>query len=68
MINYFYYKYPPPSKEPFSINTELSSCPWQPDNKLILISLQGKIFDEKQLPPRNLVFLIDNEHILCTEL
>lgn len=59
MINYFYYQYPPPDKEPFSINTEYSSCPWNPDHKLALIALQGKKIDNQQMPPRNLVFLVD---------
>ncbi len=43
MINYFKYQYPQPTgKDPFSINTEISDCPWNPDNKLVLIGLQGK--------------------------
>ena len=29
MINYFNYEYPQPDVEdPFSVNTELASCPW----------------------------------------
>ena len=60
MINYFTYEYPQPSGEdPFSINTELSDCPWNPENKLLLIGLQGKKISTDQLPPSNLVFLID---------
>lgn len=60
MINYFTYEYPQPSgSDPFSINTELSRCPWNPENKLLLIGLQGKKIPTAQLPPSNLVFLID---------
>ncbi len=60
MINYFTYEYPQPSgSDPFSINTELSRCPWNPENKLLLIGLQGKKVPTDQLPPSNLVFLID---------
>src|SRR6185436_16912638 len=33
LINYFHYEYPQPSNEnPFSINTEISDCPWNKDN------------------------------------
>ena len=60
MINYFKYQYPQPKgKDPFSINTEISDCPWNSQNKLLLIGLQGKTIPVENLPPSNLVFLID---------
>ncbi|WP_431216649.1 YfbK domain-containing protein [Puia sp. P3] len=60
MINYFDYQYPQPAgDEPFAVNTELSSCPWSPEHKLVLIGLQGKTPQTEQLPAANLVFLID---------
>ncbi len=60
MINYFKYQYPQPSgKDPFSINTEISDCPWNKENKLVLIGLQGKNIPVENLPASNLVFLID---------
>jgi Ca-activated chloride channel family protein len=60
MINYFHYEYPQPTDEhPFSINTEISDCPWNKDNKLVLIGLQGKKIPTESLPASNLVFLID---------
>jgi Ca-activated chloride channel family protein len=60
MINYFKYQYPQPTgNDPFSINTELSDCPWSPQNKLLLIGLQGKNIPVDKLPSSNLVFLID---------
>jgi Ca-activated chloride channel family protein len=60
MINYFNYGYPEPQGEmPFSVYTELSDCPWNKDNKLLLIGLKGKEIDIESLPPSNLVFLID---------
>jgi Ca-activated chloride channel family protein len=60
MINYFKYQYPQPTgNDPFSINTEMSDCPWNPQNKLLLIGLQGKKISADKLPPSNLVFLID---------
>ncbi len=60
MINYFKYQYPQPTgKDPFSINTEISDCPWNKQNKIVLIGLQGKNIPVENLPASNLVFLID---------
>ncbi len=60
MINYFTYNYSEPTgKDPFSINTEISDCPWNKDAKLVKIGLQGKKMPTKNLPTSNLVFLID---------
>ncbi len=59
-INYFKYKYPQPTNnDPFSINTEMSVCPWNKQHKLVMIGLQGKQIAADKLPPSNLVFLID---------
>jgi len=60
MVNYFHYEYPQPTNDdPFSINTEISDCPWNKDHKLVLIGLQGKKIPTENLPASNLVFLID---------
>jgi len=60
MINYFQYDYPGPNgKHPFSIFTEISSSPWNPDHRLIHIGLQGRMSETEELPPSNLVFLLD---------
>jgi Ca-activated chloride channel homolog len=60
MINYFRYSYPQPTGgAPFSVVTELTECPWNPRHRLALIGLQGRQLPDDDLPPRNLVFLID---------
>ncbi len=60
MINYFSYNYPEPEgKHPFSVYTELSVCPWNKAHQLLHIGLKGKNMDKTELPPSNLVFLID---------
>lgn len=60
LLNYFHYEYPAPrGEEPFSVNTEVLACPWQPRHRLVRIGLQGRRVDLAALPPRNLVFLID---------
>ncbi|WP_432419481.1 YfbK domain-containing protein [Flavobacterium limnophilum] len=60
MMNFFKYKYPQPQDQhPFSINTEYSDCPWNPNHQLLKIGLQGKNIPTESLPASNLVFLID---------
>ncbi|MEM7041122.1 MAG: von Willebrand factor type A domain-containing protein, partial [Bacteroidota bacterium] len=59
-INYFDYDYKDPKDEvPFAVITEASECPWNKENKLVHIGLQGKHMDTGELPPSNLVFLLD---------
>jgi Ca-activated chloride channel family protein len=60
LINYFDYDYPQPSDgHPFSITIEGDKCPWNPARQLVLIGLKGENMNEKDIPPSNLVFLID---------
>ncbi|MBN1698234.1 MAG: VWA domain-containing protein [Spirochaetales bacterium] len=60
LVNYFTYEYPQPSGEhPFAFYTEISECPWNTPHRLIHIGIQGKEIPKTQLPPNNLVFLID---------
>jgi Ca-activated chloride channel family protein len=60
MINYFTYDYPDPEGEdPFSITTEVARCPWSAEHHLVHIGLQGKRVAMSDLPPSNIVFLLD---------
>jgi len=60
MINYFDFNYDyQPSAHPISLNGEVSSCPWEENNRLVRIGIQGKSIPESQLPPSNFVLLID---------
>jgi Ca-activated chloride channel family protein len=61
MINYFDYQYnaPKSGRHPFEVNTEVAPCPWNPQNRLMTIGIQGEKIDVGQLPASNLVFLID---------
>jgi Ca-activated chloride channel family protein len=60
MINYFDYDYPKPTNgEPFTVNTEISYCPWNTQHRLVHIGLQGKEIPVENLPPSNMVFLVD---------
>lgn len=60
LVNYFNYNYPEPEgNEPFSVKTELASCPWQPSHRLAMVGLKAKTIEKTQRPPTNLVFLLD---------
>ena len=60
LINYFNYDYPDPTGEtPFAVVTEISAAPWNPEHHLVHIGLQGKRLATEELPPNNLVFLLD---------
>jgi Ca-activated chloride channel family protein len=60
LINYFNYDYPAPSgQHPFSVNIEAAACPWQKEHQLLHIGLQGRKIPKTDIPPSNLVFLID---------
>ena len=60
MVNYFHYQYEGPKEgEPFGVTTQIAPCPWNPDTQLMLIGLKTQEADLDELPPSNLVFLID---------
>ncbi|HEX2092877.1 MAG TPA: VWA domain-containing protein [Longimicrobiaceae bacterium] len=60
LVNYFDYDYPDPSGEhPFSVITEVSAAPWNPAHRLVHIGIQGKRMNAAEMPPSNLVFLVD---------
>jgi Ca-activated chloride channel family protein len=62
MLNYFHYQLPAPpaaSPDPVRISAELSECPWAPGHQLARIGIQARQIETAQLPPANLVFLVD---------
>lgn len=60
MINYFRYDYArPEAGQPFAVHSEIAECPWKKGHQLLLVGLQGKTIPVENLPPANLVFLVD---------
>lgn len=60
LVNYFNYHYPQiRSEHPFTVDTETVDSPWQANAKLIRIGIKANDIEYKQLPPANLVFLVD---------
>jgi Ca-activated chloride channel homolog len=60
LVNYFPYRYADHSgRHPFAVSTEVGPCPWAPEHRLVRIGLQARHVPTENLPPSNLVFLID---------
>ena len=60
MINYFPYDWGHLSGEhPFAVTTEVWEAPWTPGHRLVRIGLHAQSIDTRDLPPSNLVFLLD---------
>ncbi len=60
MVNYFPYSYPKPTgDEPVSITLDIAPCGWQPKHHLVRVGVRAWEFDHKDMPARNLVFLVD---------
>ena len=59
MINYFRYNYPiPTKKDVFSVTTEVGNSPFNKNNKILKIGIQGYEIPKEMAPKTNLVFLI----------
>jgi Ca-activated chloride channel homolog len=61
LVNYFHYDYHAPAKgaAPLDVTVETHAAPWQPSHRLIRIGMQAQRLPIADLPPANLVFLID---------
>ena len=60
MINYFTYDLgEPKSGEPFSVQTDITACPWNKDTKLLRVALATHKIPVSEQAPSNLVFLLD---------
>ena len=62
LVNYFNYDYAPPAEKdeaPFAVHVDVAGCPWAPEHRLVRIGLKGRVIEEAQRPPMNIVFLLD---------
>ena len=60
MVNYFPYDWDAVTGDhPFAVATEVWEAPWQRDHRLVRIGLHARSIDTADLPPSNLVFLLD---------
>ncbi len=59
-INYFNYDYPEPKEdEVFSVSLDQGPCAWNEEHRLLRIGLKTASLSVEEMPPSNLVFLID---------
>lgn len=67
-INYFTYNYADPlDEETIAVNGEVSSCPWQPEHRLVRIGIKGKSIEKANYPFANFVLLIDVSGSMASE-
>lgn len=60
LINYFNLHYREPANNNiFSMESQLTSCPWDVDKLLLILNVNAKKLDLDKIPPGNFVFLID---------
>ncbi len=60
MVNYFPYHYALPTDgSPFGVTTEVAATPWNPRTRLLRIGIKATDRAVADLPPANLVFLVD---------
>ena len=60
LVNYFSYTYPDQTgRRPFAVSADVGPCAWEPQHRLVRIGLQARKMATRDLPPSNLVFLID---------
>lgn len=59
-VNYFPYSYAKPKgDDPVAFALEMGPCPWNRRHHLVRVGVQARALDAAQMPPRNLVFLVD---------
>lgn len=68
MVNAFKYAFPFPKDDPVSIYTEMAECLWNDNHHLIMVCLEtvNPMLSITDLPPSNLVFLIDVSRSMST--
>ena len=60
LINYFNYDIPAAKNgDKFCVTAEMNTCPWNEDNKLLMVGMRTEDIDLSDAPASNLVFLID---------
>jgi Ca-activated chloride channel homolog len=64
MLNSFRYVLDPvrdatSAERPIAVSTELFAAPWEPEHHLVRVAITGRSLPEADLPPLNLVLLVD---------
>lgn len=60
LLNYFTYDFEAPQgEEKFAVTSEVSRCPWNKDNYLVMAGVKTRDLKKNEIPSSNLVFLLD---------
>ncbi len=60
LLNYFNLHYKEPdANDVFKMESQYTDCPWNEKSKLLFLNINARKLDMTQVPPSNLVFLID---------
>lgn len=59
MVNYFKYDYEAPTDDDLAISSEIMTCPWNQNNKIISIGVKAKELEYLSSKENNLIFLLD---------
>ena len=62
LLNWFKYEDPAPSLDstpPFGLTAEVAPAPWNGDHLLVRLAMRAATIPPGEVPPRNLVFLVD---------
>ncbi|MBJ7573714.1 VWA domain-containing protein [Luteimonas sp. MC1828] len=68
-INYFRHGHAAPASRdvPFRATIEIAPAPWNPKRHLMMVGLKGYDVPKAELPPANLVFLVDTSGSMHSE-
>ena len=60
LLNYFNLNYKEPSRNvSFAVESHFAGCPWNAEKRLLYLNINARKLDMENVPPSNLVFLID---------
>ncbi len=60
MLNYFNFSYQPPENgQDFEMQGALTTCPWNPNSRLLFTTIHSRQLEISRVPATHLVFLID---------
>lgn len=60
LLNYFNLNYKEPARNvSFAVESHLAGCPWNAEKRLLYLNINARKLDMENVPPSNLVFLID---------
>lgn len=60
LLNYFNLNYKEPLRNvSFAVESHLTTCPWNDERRLLYLNINARKLDMENVPPSNLVFLID---------